>query len=123
MTSNSLTFPNNLEYTLKRKTKNNIDATCFGISIIKSDIFSLSFVEPFKIVFTNKRKGRHLICFMLQQQVNGRNKLLSYFFIKFLLSTVRMKLRFLFIFKLITLYYISTTYSIYEKYLRLFALY
>ena len=37
-------------------------------------MFNLSFVEPFKIVFTNKRKRKHLICFMIQQQVNGRNK-------------------------------------------------
>ena len=63
-----------MEYTLKRKTNNNIDVTCFSGSIINNEVFNLSFVEPFKIVFTNKRKSKHLICFMIQQQVNGRNK-------------------------------------------------
>ena len=72
MIINNLTFPTNLQYTIRRKTNNNIDVSCYNGAIIENDVFNLSFVEPFKIVFTNKRK--HIICFMLQQQVNGKNK-------------------------------------------------
>lgn len=74
MNTESLTFPSTIQYTIKRKTHNNINISFYGGALIRNDLFNLSFVEPFKVVFTNKRKNKHIICFMLQQEEYGRNK-------------------------------------------------
>ena len=65
MIINNLAFPTNLQYTIRRKTNNNIDVSCYNGAIIENDVFNLSFVEPFKIVFTNKRKRSFNILKML----------------------------------------------------------
>lgn len=74
MTTENYQFPISLEYTIKRKINNNIDIAFYDSVYIRNEVFNLSFVEPFKIIFTNKRKSRHIICFMIQQQINGKNK-------------------------------------------------
>lgn len=74
MTKEYLAFPTSLEYTIKRKTHNNIDISFYGGSLIQNRIFNLSFIEPFKIVFVNKKKRKNVICFMLNNVVNGKNK-------------------------------------------------
>ena len=74
MTKEYLTFPTALEYTIKRKTNKTIDISLYGGSSIQNSIFNLSFIEPFKIVFVNKKKRKNVICFMLNNVVNGKNK-------------------------------------------------
>lgn len=74
MNTESLTFPNTIQYTIKRKTHNNIDISFYGGALIRNNLFNLSFVEPFKVVFTNKRKNKHIIYFILQQEEYRKNK-------------------------------------------------
>lgn len=74
MTKEYLTFPTTIEYTIKHKTNKSIDITFYGGTLIQNNIFNLSFIEPFKIVFVNKKKRKNVICFMINSVVNDKNK-------------------------------------------------
>lgn len=67
-------FPTPLEYTIKRKTNNSIDVTFIDSVYIQHNVFNLAFMEPYKVVFTNKKKHKHIICFMLSNTTASGKK-------------------------------------------------
>ena len=67
-------FPREVQKNLCRRLKTSIKVTCFEGTVLDPIQFNFTVVEPFKMLFQNKRKTKHIIVYVLQSIVDEKCK-------------------------------------------------